>query len=76
MPTGKILRVKQGYNPNSSSIGSIIFSMSAAVIPATIIFGMVASSISTAILSRVGKRKSGVNRDPSPLAKKDAADEA
>ncbi|MCU0663919.1 MAG: hypothetical protein MUC50_16535 [Myxococcota bacterium] len=59
MPKGRILRVKQGYNPNSSSIGSVIFSMSAAVIPASILFGMVASALSTAVLHRVGKRSSG-----------------
>lgn len=64
MPRGKILRVKQGYNPNSSSIGSVIFSMSAAVVPATIIFGMAASAISTAILTRVGRRASGETSNP------------
>ncbi len=56
MPKGKILRVKQGYNPNSSSIGSVVFVMSAAVVPVAVVFGMVASAISTAILNRVGKK--------------------
>jgi hypothetical protein len=59
MTKGKILRVKQGYNPNSSSIGSIIFSMSAAVIPASIVFGMVAGAVSNAVLQRVGRDAPG-----------------
>lgn len=68
MSKGKILRVKQGYNPNSSSIGSVIFSMSAAVVPASIIFGMVAGAISTAILERVGRRAQGGTQPPGPPA--------
>ena len=69
MPKGRILRVKQGYNPNSSSIGSVVFTMSAAVIPATVILGMAAGAISTAILNRVGKREDGTTGDPSPSAR-------
>ena len=29
---GRVLRVKEGYNPNSSSLGSIVFSVPAALI--------------------------------------------
>lgn len=53
---GKILRVKEGYNPNSSSIGSVVFNMSATVFPATVLFGMVSAAVSSAVLSRVGRR--------------------
>jgi hypothetical protein len=59
MTKGRILRVKQGYNPNSSSIGSVIFSMSVAVVPVSILFGMVAGALSTAVLHRVGARSRG-----------------
>lgn len=69
MHTGRILRVKQGYNPNSSSIGSVIFSMSAAIIPATIIFGMVAGAISSAVFRRIGRRAEAENRTSSAPTK-------
>ena len=75
MLKGKILRVKQGYNPNSSSIGSVIFSMSAAVIPASILFGMVAGAISTSILVRVGRTTSGETGNPLLPANGDDAKE-
>ena len=39
---GKILRVKHGYNPNSSSMGSIIFALPVSMIAIT--FGMAAAS--------------------------------
>jgi hypothetical protein len=39
---GKILRVKQGYNPNSSSMGSIIFALPVSLVAVT--FGLAAVS--------------------------------
>jgi len=36
---GKILRVKQGYNPNSSSIGSIVFAVPTMLLVASAVFG-------------------------------------
>jgi hypothetical protein len=39
---GKILKVKHGYNPNSSSMGSIIFVLPVSMIAAS--FGMAAVS--------------------------------
>ena len=44
---GKILKVKHGYNPNSSSMGSIIFTLPMSLIAVT--FGM--SVVSSLILS-------------------------
>lgn len=38
-PKGKILRIKQGYNPNSSSMGSIVFVLPAILFVITVIFG-------------------------------------
>jgi len=42
---GKILRVKQGYNPNSSSIGSIVFAVPTMLLISSAIFGTAASII-------------------------------
>ena len=49
---GKILRVKQGYNPNSSSMGSIIFAFPA------VLMGIAAgfSIISGIIMSKIVKK--------------------
>jgi hypothetical protein len=52
---GKILRVKQGYNPNSSSIGSIVFALPAALLGITAIFGGVAGIIMAAFMKKSGK---------------------
>jgi hypothetical protein len=47
---GKILRVKQGYNPNSSSMGSIVFILPATVLAVTAGFGAVSSIIMSVFL--------------------------
>jgi hypothetical protein len=39
---GRVLRVKRGYNPNSSSMGSIIFALPASMVAVT--FGLAAVS--------------------------------
>jgi len=44
-PKGRVLRVKQGYNPNSSSLGTIIFAFPAAMLAAPIVFSTVAGMI-------------------------------
>ncbi len=33
---GRVLRVKEGFNPNSSSLGSVIFSIPAALVAAPV----------------------------------------
>ena len=48
---GKVLRVKQGYNPNSSSVGSIIFVMPAALLGITAAFGAVSGVIMSKLLA-------------------------
>ncbi len=48
---GRILRLKQGYNPNSSSIGTIVFAMPAALMASTAAFAAAAAFISTALSS-------------------------
>ncbi|NOR46330.1 MAG: hypothetical protein GQ534_12150 [Candidatus Delongbacteria bacterium] len=52
---GKILRVKQGYNPNSSSMGSIIFAFPAALMGIAAGF----SIISGIIMSKLVKKDTG-----------------
>ncbi|MCE5187192.1 MAG: hypothetical protein LLF76_13810 [Planctomycetaceae bacterium] len=42
---GRILRVKQGYNPNSSSMGSMIFILPASLMAVTACFGIVSAVI-------------------------------
>jgi len=54
MKQGRILRLKQGYNPNSSSIGTIVFAMPAALLATTVAFGTAAGVIATALAGRRG----------------------
>lgn len=49
-PEGRILRVKAGYNPNSSSVGSLVFAFPAYVLVGTALFGMAAGALATALL--------------------------
>lgn len=60
---GKILRVKEGYNPNSSSIGSMVFALPAALLGITAAFGIVSGIIMAAFMTKTGKsdlKKQGV----------------
>jgi len=47
-PKGKILRIKLGYNPNSSSIGTMVFAMPVAMLSAAVAFGTVSGLIFSA----------------------------
>ena len=51
---GRILRLKLGYNPNSSSIGTIVFAMPAGMLGAIVAFGAVAGLVTAAALHRKG----------------------
>jgi hypothetical protein len=42
---GKILRIKNGFNPNSSSIGSIIFSLPVSLMAATAGFAAISALV-------------------------------
>lgn len=55
---GRILRVKQGYNPNSSSMGSIVFALPAALLGTTTVFGAVSGAIMGAFMKKTGKSDS------------------
>jgi hypothetical protein len=53
---GKILRVKQGYNPNSSSMGSIVYILPAALLAITTGFGVVSGIILAAFMKSSDKK--------------------
>lgn len=58
---GKILRVKQGYNPNSSSIGSIIFVLPTALLGVTAGFGAVSGAIMAALMTGKARDNAGAS---------------
>jgi len=65
--TGKILRVKTGYNPNSSSMGSIIFVLPAALLAVTVGFGAISGIIMSAFIKSPDKK---VKNDAADASKK------
>jgi hypothetical protein len=50
--TGKILRIKQGYNPNSSSLGSVVFSFPTAMVALPVIFATVGALLMTKFINQ------------------------
>jgi len=50
---GKVLRIKHGYNPNSSSMGSIVFVLPAILFLVTVIFGAVSGILSTVFMRNI-----------------------
>jgi hypothetical protein len=63
---GRILRVKLGYNPNSSSMGSMVFVFPAALLAVTAGFGV----ISGIIMSVFIKSDKKVKNDAADASKK------
>jgi hypothetical protein len=53
---GKILRVKTGYNPNSSSMGSIVFILPASLLALTAGFGVISGIIISAFMRKSDKK--------------------
>lgn len=51
---GQILKIKEGFNPNSSSIGSIVFSLPVILLWTVPLFGLGAASFFTWISTRKG----------------------
>lgn len=47
-PAGRILRIKAGYNPNSSSLGTIIFAVPAAMLLAPALYNAIAAALTSA----------------------------
>ena len=58
---GNILRLKQGYNPNSSSIGSVIFVLPAALLGITAAFGAVSGMIMSTLMADKAKNTKDTN---------------
>ena len=50
---GRVLRIKQGYNPNSSSMGSIVFVLPAALFIVTVVFGALSGLLAPLLLRKV-----------------------
>ena len=48
MRKGRVLRVKTGYNPNSSSIGTVIFAIPAAMLVAPALYNAIAAAFTSA----------------------------
>jgi len=44
-PRGRILRVKAGYNPNSSSLGTVVFAVPAAMLLAPAVYNAIAAAL-------------------------------
>ena len=61
---GKILRLKQGYNPNSSSMGSVVFALPAALLVVTSAFGVASGIIMSAFMK--DKDKSHEKKELAP----------
>jgi hypothetical protein len=63
---GKILRVKQGYNPNSSSIGSIVFAIPTMLLVSSAIFGAATTIIFSSYLKKTTDNE---NREDKAISK-------
>ena len=61
---GKILRIKHGYNPNSSSIGSVIFALPVALFGVTLGFGVISSIIMSKFIKNENIEKHIPENDP------------
>jgi len=59
---GRVFRIKEGYNPNSSSLGSVVFSIPAALLAAPVILAGVAAWIA----SRKTDAQSPENKEKQP----------
>lgn len=65
-PNGRVLRVKHGYNPNSSSIGSLIYVFPAKLLGLTAGFGVIAGLIYAAFLRPAGPDKEDETSEDAP----------
>jgi hypothetical protein len=66
---GRILRVKMGYNPNSSSMGSIVFILPAALLAVTAGFGIVSGVILSVFIKKSDRKVQNDTADISKNAK-------
>ena len=59
---GKILRIKEGYNPNSSSLGSVVFSVRTVVYAVPVLFSAAAGFLYWAFTGS-GKKEKNVREN-------------
>lgn len=69
---GRVLRIKTGYNPNSSSLGTIIFAVPAAMIAAPVAYNVIAAAFASASLRDRPQPHGQDSADP-PAADKDGS---
>ena len=65
---GKILRVKLGYNPNSSSIGSIVFAIPSMLFVGSVVFGTVTTILFSKHFQKSASRRDGDGKRVTGLA--------
>lgn len=61
---GRVLRVKQGYNPNSSSLGSVVFVVPAVLVAAPVLLAAVASLIESRFAAEDAQAAQAAAGDP------------
>ncbi len=61
---GKILRLKVGYNPNSSSIGSVVYLFSSKLLLLTASFGVVSGLILSFFIKKKPSLRAGLKPAP------------
>ncbi len=54
---GRVLRLKQGYNPNSSSMGSIVFCLPVTLMGITAVYGVLAGMMLPGLLKKSKKNE-------------------
>ena len=67
---GRILRVKKGFNPNSSSIGSVIFALPTSLMAVTIGFSIVSAVLLPYFLGKPGPQNPEAQQDSTDEVKK------
>ena len=65
---GKVLRVKHGYNPNSSSLGSIVFALPVALLAVPAIFSAAAAVIFSKYINNKPVKKSSKDKVSNEVA--------
>jgi hypothetical protein len=63
---GRVLRVKEGFNPNSSSLGSMIFSIPAALLAAPPLLAAVAALLAARLAKKRAEPAEPVTPRPAP----------
>jgi hypothetical protein len=72
LPKGRILKLKLGYNPNSSSVGSGVYVLPILLLGVSVLFGAVAGLISAAFAPGKRKAQRGVaSHAPPPMTRSD-----